>query len=96
MWFALLCSVDVWKFVDVDSKIVANYFKKGRGDITKFASIKDSSVQLCNFYLTNSHVEFIGRQTNEVAHELAKATTSIPSFRIFYEIPTCITDLILG
>jgi len=35
-------------------------------------------------------------QANEVARELAKATTSSTSFRIFDEILTCITDLIFN
>jgi len=30
-----------------------------------------------------------------VAHELAKTSTFIPSFRIFDEIPTCIIDLLI-
>jgi hypothetical protein len=67
---------------EVDSKIVADYFNKGLGDITEFGSIMDSIIQLCNSYLTNSYVEFIRRQANEVAHELAKVATSIRSFRI--------------
>jgi len=81
---------------EVDSKRVADYFNKGRGDVTEFGSIMDSSIQLCSSYSTNSHVEFIRRQTNEVAHELTKAATSSTSFRIFNEIPTCITDLIFN
>jgi len=61
---------------EVDSKKVANYFNSGRGDITKFGSIMDNSVQFCDSFSTNSHVEFIRRQSNVVAHELAKAVTS--------------------
>jgi len=30
------------------------------------------------------------------AHELAKAATLFPSFHIFDEIPTCISDLIFN
>jgi len=81
---------------EVDSKIVADYFNKGRGDVTEFSSIMDSSIQFCSTYLTNSHVEFIRRQTNEVAHTLAKAATSSTSFHVFHDIPTCITDLIFN
>jgi ribonuclease HI len=65
---------------EVDSKRVADYFNNGREDVTEFGSIMDSSVQFCNIYLTNSHVEFIRRQTNEVAHALARAATSSTSF----------------
>jgi ribonuclease HI len=75
---------------EVDSKSVVDYFNKGRGDVTEFGSIMDSSIQLCRSFLTNSHVEFTRRQVNEVAHTLAKAATSSSSIRIFDEIPTCI------
>ncbi|XP_024626609.1 uncharacterized protein [Medicago truncatula] len=79
---------------EVDSKRVADYFNKGRGDVTEFGSIMDSSIHFCRSFLTKSHVEFTRRQANEVAHTLAKAATSSSSFRIFDEIPTCITELI--
>ena len=81
---------------EIDSKRVADYFNKGRGDVTEFGSIMDSSFQFCSSYLTNSHVEFIRRQANKVAQELTKAATSSTSFRIFDEITTCITDLIFN
>jgi hypothetical protein len=111
MWFTPLCSVDIeealglyhairWihalQLTNVDLKRVADYFNKGRGDVTKFGSVTDSSIQLCSSYLTNSHVEFIRRQTNEVAHELVKTATSSTDFRIFDEIPTYITYLIFN
>ncbi|XP_039685106.1 uncharacterized protein [Medicago truncatula] len=72
---------------EVDSKRVADYFNNGRGDVTEFGSIMDSSVQFRNTFLTNSHVEFIRRQANEVAHALAKAATSSTSFQVFDDIP---------
>jgi len=81
---------------EVDSKRVADYFNKGRGDVTEFGSIMDSSIQFCRNHLTNSHVEFIRRQANEVAHTLAKAAIFSTSFRVFDDIPTCITDLIFN
>ena len=59
---------------EVDSKLVAEYFNKGRGDITEFGSIVDSSIHLCNYHLTKSHKEFIMRQANEVAYKLTKAS----------------------
>jgi hypothetical protein len=81
---------------EVDSKRVADYFNNGRGDVTEVGSIMDSSIHFCNTYLTNSHVEFIRRQANEVAHTLAKAATFSTSFQVFDDIPTCITDLIFN
>jgi hypothetical protein len=46
--------------------------------------------------LVNSHVKFIRRQANEVAHRLAREATSLASFHIFINIPTCIYDIILN
>jgi len=76
---------------EVDSKTVADYFNKARGDSTKFGSIMDNNIQFCNIFLRNSHVEFIRRQTNEVAHELhySLASTSLMIFQ-------CIFDLIFN
>jgi len=54
----------------------------------------DNNIQFCNFFLTNSHVEFIRRQANEVAHDLAKTSTLFTSFHIVDESPTCINDFI--
>nr|ABD28710.1 Polynucleotidyl transferase, Ribonuclease H fold [Medicago truncatula] len=81
---------------EVDSKTIADYFNKARGDNTEFGSIMENTIQFCNIFLTNSHVEFTRRQANEVAHELAKAATLGPSFHIFDESPTCISDLIFN
>ncbi|AES68631.2 hypothetical protein MTR_3g010950 [Medicago truncatula] len=74
----------------------ADYFNKGRGDATEFGSIMDNNIYFSNTYLTNSHVEFIRRQTNEVAHTLARAATSSTSFQVFDDTPACITDLIFN
>lgn len=41
---------------EVDSKRVADYFSKGRGDVTEFGSIMDSSIQFCRSFLTNSRL----------------------------------------
>jgi len=54
----------------------------------------DDCIHLCQNSLTNCSVEFIRRQTNEVAHILARVTTYRVSFRSYIEIPRCITDLI--
>jgi ribonuclease HI len=81
---------------EVDSKRVDGYFNNGHGDVTEFGRIMDTSTQFCSTYLTNSHVEFIRRQANEVAHTLTKAATSNPSLQVFDDIPTCISDLIFN
>jgi len=81
---------------EVDSKRVADYFNRSNRDITEFGNIMDSNIHYCHSNLENSHVEFIRRQANAVAHELAKASTSLTSFRIFDDVPTCIHDLIFN
>jgi len=79
---------------EVDSKLAADYFNRGNGDITEFGVIMDCNMHYCSFYLPNSHVEFSKRQANGVAHKLAKTSLSESSFRIFDYVPTCINDLI--
>jgi len=44
----------------------------------------------------NSHVKFIRRQANEVAHSLAQTALSEASFRIYSRIPTCIEPIIIN
>jgi len=79
---------------EVDSKKVADYFNRGGRDITEFGFILDNCIQFCNSCLRNSHVEFIRRQANIIAHELAKTATFNLRFRIFDQ--TYITNLIFN
>jgi len=44
----------------------------------------------------NSDVKFIRRQANGVAHGLAKTALSKASFRIHYNISSCIEFLIIN
>jgi len=81
---------------EVDSKRVADYFNRSNRDITEFGNIMDCNIHYCHSNLENSHVEFIRRQANSVAHELAKASTSLTNFHIFNDVPTCIHDLIFN
>lgn len=46
-------------------------------------------------FYTNSHVEFIRRKTNKVAQSLAKTTTSLISFQLFIDMPTCIQTIVV-
>jgi len=46
--------------------------------------------------LMNSDVKFIRRQANGVAHSLAKTALSEASFRIHYNIPSCIEFIIIN
>lgn len=62
---------------EVDSKRVADYFKRGSGDLTEFGTIMKCSIHYCNLHLENSHVEFIRMQVNVVANALAEKATSL-------------------
>jgi hypothetical protein len=43
----------------------------------------------------NSHVKFIRRKANKVAHKLVRVASSLASFHIFSDISTCIHDIII-
>jgi len=77
-----------------DSKRVADYFKRGSGDITENGVIMNNKRHYCSLHLTNFHVEFTRRLVNEVVHELAKTTTFSLSFRISDDASICINDMI--
>jgi len=99
MWFTPLCFVDVGETLGICHAVRWIHelqLTKVKEMPLEFGSIVDSSIQFSSSYLTNSHVEFIMRQANEVAHELAKAATSSISLCIFDEISACITDLIFN
>lgn len=43
-----------------------------------------------------SHVKFIRRQANEVAHALPRVAPSLASFHYFIDIPTCIQQVLIN
>jgi len=49
---------------------------------------------LFGLYYENFSVEFVQRQANEVAHELAKAATLSASFQILVNILDCIEHIL--
>lgn len=47
-----------------------------------------------HFFFRNSHVKFVRRKTNEVAHALAWMAPSLAIFHNFIDVPTCIQNII--
>ncbi|KAK2437967.1 hypothetical protein QL285_022797 [Trifolium repens] len=74
----------------VDSLHSSRTYNSDLGDILRDCRI----IQATN--LVTSHVRFIRRQANEVAHRLAQVTTSLASFHNFIDIPTCIFHVIFN
>jgi hypothetical protein len=57
---------------ELDSKHVVDNFKSNRRDESVPGNIIKYCKNVCYSYFTNSRVEFIMRQSNEVAHVLTK------------------------
>jgi ribonuclease HI len=81
---------------ELDSENVVTKFHSSREDMSELRDVIRDCQRLHNVFFTNSRVEFIRRQVNEVAHVLARVTTSLASFHIFIEIPTCIHHIIIN
>jgi ribonuclease HI len=81
---------------ELDSKNVVTKFHSNKEDMSELGDVIRDCQRLHNSFFTNSRVEFIRRQANEVAHALARVATSLASFHIFIEIPTCIQHIIIN
>jgi ribonuclease HI len=80
---------------EVDSKTVADNIYRTQSGVSEFSVLISNCIHLLGTDLMNSDVKFIRRQANGVAHSLAKAALSEASFRIHYNIPSCIEPLIV-
>jgi len=78
----------------LDSKITTDAFNSRRVDITKFGQVLSACRQLFDTKFTNSKVEFIRRQTNEVTHHLAGVAALLTSLTIYTNVPRCIEQII--
>lgn len=74
----------------VDSQQVVDSFHADIYDHSEFDCIINASRQLFHESFQNSHVEFNMRQTNVIAHELAKASPSESNPYIYDDAPSCI------
>ena len=79
---------------ELDAKKVVDYCNGGHNDIFEFGAIIDQCKRCCFSYFENSKVEFSRRQTNGVAHTLAREVTFLTSPCIFNDVPLCIETLI--
>jgi ribonuclease HI len=81
---------------ELDSKRVVDSFSSSRPDATEFGDIiKNCKSCHSNFY-NDSSVEFIRRQANEVAHNLAKVALFSASSQVLVDIPHCIEHILLN
>ena len=81
---------------ETNSKLTVDAFLATRNDLSEFGCIISSCRSLfCNFF-SNSRVEFVRRQTNAVAHALAREATSLVSPAVYYDILTCIETILIN
>lgn len=64
---------------ELDAKKVVDNYNKGKNDISEFGELLDECMRCFNLLFENSKVEFSRRQTNEVAHNLAREATFLAS-----------------
>jgi hypothetical protein len=75
---------------------VVNIFLSSKPNAIEFQDIiKNCKSCFSNFY-NNTSVEFIQRQANEVAHNLAKVDLFPASPQVSVDIPQCIEHILLN
>jgi hypothetical protein len=83
-------------YFELDSNIVVDSFTSNRNDAAKFGNIIHDCKTLFSQIYENSSVEFVRRQTSEVAHELAKTVTLTASFQILVNAQNCIEHILIN
>ena len=81
---------------ELDSKRVVDSFYSTRNDVSDLGAIIRECRTTFSSFFTNSRVEFIRRQANEVAHRLARAATFYASIQDFTVLPDCIQDVLIN
>jgi len=81
---------------ETDSKLTCDAFHTTRDDYSEFGCIISSCHTLVSSFFTNSRVEFVRRQANEVAHVLAGEATLLTSPAIYFHITKCIESVIIN
>ncbi|XP_058775339.1 uncharacterized protein LOC131649602 [Vicia villosa] len=79
---------------EMDAKSVVDSVNSQQSNYTDCGAIIRECKRLLGGCFRNSHVKFTRRQTNEVAHALARAAPHFSSFHNFTNVPTCIQTLI--
>jgi len=80
---------------ETNSKILSDAILQKKEDISEFGSIVTEINRLLSLN-SNFVVKFIRRQTNMVAHSLARAAISYDSLQYFDFLPFCINDLVIN
>jgi len=75
---------------EMDSKLTFDAFLSNRNDTSEFDCIISSCRSLFTSFFSNSWVEFVRRQANEVAHALAREVMLLVSPPVYFDIPNCI------
>lgn len=81
---------------ELDVETVVDNFHSSKRDYISFGDIVSDCVDFFSTRFNNSSAEFIRRQANEVAHNITKAATSLASFQILVEIPSCIEHVLIN
>ncbi|XP_058733805.1 uncharacterized protein LOC131605473 [Vicia villosa] len=81
---------------ELDAKQVVDNVYSVKPNDSDFGAIIDDCKRLITLFFRNSHVKFVRRQVNEVAHALARVTPFLASFHNFTDIPTCIQNIIIN
>ncbi|MCI30906.1 replication protein A 70 kDa dna-binding subunit [Trifolium medium] len=81
---------------ELDSKKIVGMFHARTQDAIEFGVIISHCKSLFSNYYSNSSVEFVRQQANEVAHSLAKAATFTASPQVIVDIPHCIEYILIN
>ena len=81
---------------ELDAKRVVDGFNSLNCGVTEFGNIIEHCKSLFSNYYVNSHVEFVQRQANEVAHNLAKTALLSASSQLVVEISYCIEHILMN
>lgn len=82
--------------IEPNSKGVVDSLNSNKLDESAFCAITEDCKYFFSPFFTNSNVEFIRRQVNEVVHNLVRVAMSLVSLHIFTDIPTSIQNLIVN
>ena len=81
---------------EMDSKTVVDSVHGGSNGVSNYMAIINDCRHMLAIDLTNLDLKFIRRQANGAAHSLAKEAPSNPSFHIYSNIPSCISDILFN
>jgi len=81
---------------EVDSRTTQLAFYARKDDVSEFSNVITACRGIFSTKFTNSRVEFIRRQSNEVVHVLVGEAALVASPTIYYHAPLCIDNLIFN